>query len=349
MKQKYVIILLLIVLTIGFIWWLRPNGQSRLQNAEPNTDSSEGDSAFKASVEAEITNHVGHQLAGSKTNDFFQQRAEQMKLAGEDANDEWRTPIEFFGKVVDENDNPLAGSTISYSWNNLMGTQTSVFQSDTQGLFSLHNEQGKFLSVKASKEGYYEFKPQGEGFFYAGRNENFIADANNPIVFRLHKKGKAEPLIVSGRTVSISISGKPLELNLKTGQVVPVGQGDLMLEFVRTPLALTTNRHVFDWSLKITPRNGGLVTANGEFAFIAPDDGYRALEFIDMPVLLREKWMGRLTQQYFLKFSNGQYARVHIDLMPYNGSLKIDSFYNPAGSRNLEYDQAVQPKPTVSE
>ncbi len=349
MKKKGLIILLATVFVFGLFWLFRhkPANPIEKTDAEPTLMAGMTNPLNEAKQHASIAPQSSNTV--TEAEDFFAQREKEMKQAEDRANNEWRAPIEFYGRVVDETGNPIEDAKVAFGWNNLSGSLSREGQSDSQGLFSLQGEQGKFLSVKVSKKGFYEYKPQGEGFFYAGRNENFVPDANNPIVFRLHKKGNAEPLIVFGKTIPISISGKPLELNLKTGQITTVGQGDLLLEFVRTPLAQTTNRHVFDWSLRITPRNGELVAANREFDFVAPETGYQAAELIDMPVSLPEKWIGRLDRQYFLKFTDGKYARVHIDLMPYNGSLKIESFLNPSGSRNLEYDPAVQPKPAIYE
>lgn len=264
---------------------------------------------------------------------------------------EWRTPIEFYGKVVDENTNAVAGASVHFVWTDLSadGSSEKDATSDQDGLFSLSNVSGKNLIVRVSKEGYYAYQRFGVAFNYAGENQNFIPNVANPVIFQLKKKGEAEPLIMFAKTFSISISGKPLELNLKTGQTVPVGQGDLMLEFIRTPLEETTNRNFFDWSLKLTPRNGGLIASTREFDFVAPEHGYQPIDLIDMPVSLAAEWQGHLRRQYFLRFADGNYARIRFDLRPSNGSLKIESFLNPSGSRNLEFDPAVQPKPTTYE
>ena len=104
-----------------------------------------------------------------------------MKEALEDQA-EWRTPIEFYGEVVDENTNPVSGAKIDFDANDTSASGTSVFhtQSDANGLFSIKNIQGKILGVKVSKEGYYSYAPAvGLTFWYAGANQNWFLDVCN--------------------------------------------------------------------------------------------------------------------------------------------------------------------------
>lgn len=348
MNRKRLIILALFVIAI--LWWYsnrKPNVPT------PTYDANHPDMIAEDSKPSDNRTDANTHAAPMTAAEFTARQEENFRKltnAINEGKNEWRTPIEFFGKIVDENTNPVPDADIHFVWTNLSpeGSSETRTTSDTNGLFVLGNVTGKVLTVQVSKQGYYAYKSYPVGFFYAGENENFVPDASNPVEFRLHKKGKAEPIIVFARNIQISISGKPLELDLKTGQAVPAGQGDLTVEFFRTPLD-QAKRQVFDWSLKITPQNGGLVLSTREFDFLAPEAGYQPSELIDMPLSLGEKWQGRMNRQYFLKLADGNYARVHLDLRPSNGSLRIESFLNPSGSRNLEYDEAVQPKPTVHE
>ena len=70
----------------------------------------------------------------------------------------WQAPIEFYGKVVDENSNPVAKVNIHFSWYDIPakdGERTADTQSDSEGMFSLHGKHGPSLTVGFSKEGYY--------------------------------------------------------------------------------------------------------------------------------------------------------------------------------------------------
>ncbi len=281
----------------------------------------------------------------------FEQRMKEKAEGRERGLDEWRTPIEFYGKVVDENETPVQGTQIEFSCTDLSAAGNSYYRttSDAAGLFSLNNVQGKLLVVRnIEKEGYYVSKQNRNNFFYAGENENFIPDVGNPIVFRLRKKGQAEPLVVSEGIFSVSISGKLLEIDLKTGKATASGKGNLIVEFYRTPLDQTKGQ-IYDWSFQISVPGGGLALSTNEFDFLAAKGGYEPVGKIETPASLEKQWYGRFNRKYFIRFADGTYGRILVDLMSYNGSLKIESFINPSGSRNLEYNEAVQPKQTVSE
>ena len=219
-----------------------------------------------------------------------------------------------------------------------------------QGLFSLQGEQGKFLSIKVSKEGYYEYKPEGEGFFYAGRNENFVPDENNPVVFRLHKKRQAEPLIARefpgfAQIEQLRRDGTPVEIDLLQAKKVASG-GNLKMELWGDPIERTTNK--YKWKLRISVAGGGIIVNSEEFNFKAPESGYAPQILIDMPTT-SEHWTSNMKQKYFVKYADGNYGRIDFDFLARNGVYRILSFINTSGSRNLEYDEAVQPKPSVQE
>src|SRR6266481_8469900 len=73
------------------------------------------------------------------------------------AKSEWRTPIEFYGKVVDEGEAPVPNAQIDFSCNDVSATGTSNYRrtSDGNGLFSISRIRGKLLVVKVVKDGYY--------------------------------------------------------------------------------------------------------------------------------------------------------------------------------------------------
>ena len=91
-----------------------------------------------------------------------------------------------------------------------------------------------------------------------------------------------------------------------------------------------------------------LVASTKEFDFEAPVDGYHPFDEIDM---LASKSEGPKRKTHVL--SETQQWQLCADDICKNSRrrsfFEIESFLNPSGSRNLEYDEAVQPKPTVHE
>ena len=66
---------------------------------------------------------------------------------------DWKQPINFYGKVVDENRASVQGAGIHFSWNNLSpeGTAQADTKSDENGFFSLTERQGKRLYIEISR------------------------------------------------------------------------------------------------------------------------------------------------------------------------------------------------------
>ena len=112
----------------------------------------------------------------------------------------WQAPIEFYGRVVDENSNAISGVSVHFSWDEIPsenGERTTDTQSDSEGLFSLQGKHGPSLSVAFSKEGYYS-SHRGEVTFNYALGPNIISpDPQNPVIFLLHKKGQGVELITS--------------------------------------------------------------------------------------------------------------------------------------------------------
>src|SRR5436190_4368625 len=74
-----------------------------------------------------------------------------------DSKWEWKIPIRFYGRVVDENERPVAGVDVHFQWTDLSpkGTSVADSKSDAHGFFSLENVDGKSLLVRLLKPGYY--------------------------------------------------------------------------------------------------------------------------------------------------------------------------------------------------
>ncbi len=95
-----------------------------------------------------------------------------------DQQHDWKQPINFFGRVVDESDHSVPGAVAHFKWTDLSenGTSESSTESDSAGLFSLLGRKGKRMSVTVAKDGYYtplsermssyEYANPAEGLFW---------------------------------------------------------------------------------------------------------------------------------------------------------------------------------------
>ena len=137
-----------------------------------------------------------------------------------------------------------------------------------------------------------------------------------------------------------SIISIPTLMMFKGGQAAP-GAGQLKMEFWND--VTNRNARTFNWKLKLTVPGGGLIETQEGFPFQAPEGGYQLPLVIDMPAT-NKNWITDLRAKYYVHLPDGKYGRVEIDLMAYNGSIRVHSVVNPSGSRDLE---PLPPKPFV--
>ncbi len=264
---------------------------------------------------------------------------------------EWKTPIEFYGKVIDEHDQPVEGATIEVSWNGTIekygrdGVVHRTLNSNSSGLFSLTGVEGKGVTVRVTKKGYHNRKTWNNGSFeYAGFWEPIFIepDKNNPVVFQLVKRREAEPTYhLDGRIV---IQSPTLEthLDLLNKPVQRDAPSDLQVRITRAPDA--NHEKPFDWKIIIEGTHGSeLVESSEEFMTLAPNAGYKTRIEQDHKGLRSNQW--QKMRFYVRNTARGFYAAVELEVAlyyPFAGNkgagLMIVATINPKNSPNLEYD-----------
>ncbi len=268
----------------------------------------------------------------------------------EDHDWQWKMPITFYGKVVDEKGQSVERATIKFDWNDLSsrGTSFAETKSDVQGLFSLVGKNGKILGVKVFKDGYHTSREKNQpSFEYAAFWENNFheADTNNPVIFHLRKKGETEPLIYRQTLFGFSANGAPGYLDLMEGKNRKEQSGDIIVRLTRGP---KDEKGHFDWSVTFQAVDGGFLESTDEFMFVAPESGYQQSFEVKMSKD-DPQWRLELKKKFYVKSRAGKlYASVEVDIISqYNQEAAIDvkAFVNPFGSRNLEYDPEKQIKP----
>jgi hypothetical protein len=248
-----------------------------------------------------------------------------------------KMPIEFYGKVVDENNQPVGDATAKFSWTDLSdaGSTQSETQSDLNGRFSLNGVRGKFLSVSVEKVGYYSSKSDSFGFEYALFSDtNFYQpDSSNPVVFHLRKMGTAEPLIYREQEVKIAVGSQ--------ASVVLNQQAQLQINLLvnSKPIEKT-------WSASVTVNGGGLQPALDEFPFEAPTEGYQNSLTLDSQTPKPPTWVNLYEGGAFYIMAGQNFGRIELEMIPGKDWLRVKSWINPnPSSRNLEFDptQAIKP------
>lgn len=251
---------------------------------------------------------------------------------------EWQVPIDFYGKVVDERSNAVAGASVRFHWPEVPtenGSRTATTESDSAGLFSLHGKRGPSLTVWVSKQGYYASHGGQQGFSYAVGPEKYSADAQNPVVFELRRKGQGAELITSQNgiqtdlTVRVPKDNTPIRVDFVQKKAGASGQ--LEVSQSKPPW-----REATEWSFTLSIPDGGFVESSEEFQFEAPETNYQTT--VQLHFAKGEtNWRTRLKKSYYIAFGQPRrYGRVRVETDLSQESVFLTYAINPSGSRNLE-------------
>jgi hypothetical protein len=242
----------------------------------------------------------------------------------------WQAPIEFYGKVIDESSNAVAGANVVFHWMEIpddSGSKTATTESDVEGLFSLHGQRGPSLSVSVSKEGYY---PRKGGAQYGSlASSEFSPDPQNPVTFVLRKKGQGAELTTSQKVVRVPTDNTPVRVDLLEQKAGTSSQ--LEIRQVKPPWQEATN-----WSFRMSIPDGGLVENQDEFQFEAPETNYQPS--VEYHFTKSEtNWITQVTEQFYFTFGKPRkYGWLRIESNLGQETVFLTYAINPTGSRNLE-------------
>lgn len=251
-----------------------------------------------------------------------------------------QVPFEFYGKVVDETTQAVAGASVHFilsttsSDNGTLDVDTS---SVSDGSFSLTGKTGSQTSVDVWKAGYYEIKSLNQINFNPTGNGS---SQENPVLFHLRKKGAGADLITSQYGMakdfgfSTPLDGTPMRVDFFNRKVG--GEGQMEISAVK-PDRLKQER-ASEWSFKMSIPDGGFIEQNDEFPFEAPESGYQST--IDFHFKTNEPgWTETIHKSYYIVFGQPRkYGRIDIETMMYWGT-RLTYAINPDGSRYLEPKQ----------
>ena len=360
-NTRLVTLLAVAVLVVGAVIWWRHSRTTTGGEVAGTDEVSEIAPAEEGKSESPPRS-AARRVENSNTRDFGQASAEQeRKLAEmgvtpgmtkeemqqrlaywgraqrETVAEKWRKPIEFYGKVIDQHDQPVPGVQVHFVWTDTSanGSSEANQSTDAQGSFALSGTTGRLLQVWLSKDGYYVPKTNQNNFDYA---TGYMADPNSPVIFRLVKKGEGADLITSqhgmSSTLDFSVStpdGSPVRVdffNRKTGR-------DGQMEVSQNKPAYGQWQTATGWSYRLAIPDGGFVATSNEFPFEAPASGYQPV--VEFKFQKGEPgWTERINKTFYIVFGNPRkYGRIHVETTMTTGTI-LEYAVNPNGSRNLE-------------
>jgi len=313
-------------------------GQQSSAAPEPTQPRQQAPNNVAAQVPG--TAAAGSQPAGSS--------AEKLEQALRSRN----VPIDFWGRLLDQNDAPIAGGTVQVRvrrWGTVPGLATlsdadkHAVETGADGMFHIAGVTGDVLAVeRIHKEGYVLSPKADRSFNYLNRDA-YLPDEHNPYIFRMWKLAASQPLKTTHASKLIPYDGRSVWIDLADGRIMEgdASQGDLRITLKRSPLEIEANRREpFDWHATITASSGGVVASTDEFMYLAPTEGYKESLELSMP-RTATNWTAIKQVPLYVKGRGGQlYGRVTLEFrVDYSGprtGFTIDAAANLNGSPSLQ-------------
>ena len=322
MSKNRIIIGVALVLVLGIlVWWfIGPRPVEPPKQVKSTTQSGTNQ-----------TSMATQQPVSESSRDQNEQPSVGIDL--ENPDNWWKAPISFYGRVVDEKDQPVPEAKALITWTDESpkgNSEREVF-SDPQGFFSISGIRGKNLGVHVSKEGYYTSRIQRTYFEYAGTGPIFVPDPRNPFIFRLRKKGEMPPLVVYELEIPIKL-GEKVRVNLADGNLDPKN-GQLEIELLENVNGKRDEDN--KWALRLSVVDGGILLSTDEYPFTAPETGYQVSLEVNLESKKPPTWNGMVGSEFFLRTKDG-YGRIILKMIIGNSFFRLATFFNPTGSRNLE-------------
>ncbi len=327
--------------SVGLCWWIWHAFHRAVPgNVEPTSP-----------VSAEVSSSTNSPTAG-------QQQVGQATSVGKGKGDRAaeilvmtsRTPISFYGRVVDQHHAPVSGVKVEASVHVVTSfmqehREKYVTATDADGRFQYVGLHGQDLAINLAKEG-YQFKSNLKSYEYSGltpENQRHHPDPAAPVIFEMWKRQGSVPLISGDKFFKVKADGSPFTIDLMKGSIHEGRgvEGDLIV-LVNQPPGVARGTH-FDWSFTVEAiGEGGVEAISSEYPNEAPLDGYRAQIVCGLKANDGD-WSNVRHEKFFVKSRNGnQYSRVDVDVHANyqgNAALSISYLVNPSpGSRNLEFD-----------
>ena len=284
---------------------------------------------------------------------------------------DFQIPIEFYGLVLDQYDKPIPGAGVSASWLVYDHSVKKELDADQNGRFCITGERTTcIMRVGVGKLGYEQMGwKSASGFelldFY---NPNYYyTTPEKPFVFRLWKFENAEPMYrhriylpdqpMDGTIAWFNLEKIcPITSSQEKRHICPASDGEIGFSAtLGEKLADSTNMNCgYTFTVYAAPGGGiALGNKNDEMMFQAPDDCYKPSVAYVQPAAARgSQYAPFYSCRFYLKTPTGRYAAVTVKAVMHNTSsaattqLSASIYYNPSGSRNLQFDytKMIEPK-----
>ncbi|HXI72513.1 MAG TPA: hypothetical protein VNN22_19390 [Verrucomicrobiae bacterium] len=333
--------LITVALFLIFIWFLRkpslaPSDKEQEIVAQPNEQASIQNSGHQIESNTPSTD-----VPLTREEQDNRARIEQTKREMSNWTRLWRTPLLYYGKVVDESDQPIPGVQISYNGGSANESLTEETRNegsvttDERGIFKIDGLYGIGLMFELSHSNYYPYPDNSTGFNVRSRPRDGVVEDSeaHARIFRMHSKGHPVPLLFRSGGFHAPHDGSTTNYPLRGNTRAEI-LGQLQIQGWS---GLRSDTNSYDWKVQLNLPNGGIIETTNNFDFIAPETGYAGS--VNFEVGGSES----TRKIFFLRLPTGYVRFKLLVIMGKDMFVTADYYFNPDGSRNLEPNQVIYP------
>jgi hypothetical protein len=339
MQKNYkhiLLILVCLILAVSFLWHHR----------NPQASSGEPLSQNHTKIQSAVTNISTAQSASNVVKQTASivpsptNRVEMLKRALESKN----VPIDFYGRVVDQDSNSLSDVKIKVSVRHWQMTASDLSRTipierrtDVNGRFKIDGATGDAFDIEYVQKAGYEIEPTKNSF------GSSAGSFENPVVFKMWRSDIKEPLVAGAKFFKLVSDGQNYIIDFIKGEIFLESrgaEGDLSVWINKTEPKVGQK---YDWSFSIQADSGGLYEESNPYSamYLAPDGNYTNT-FNGSFFASDQHWGNAIAgKRFYINTRNGKmYGRIEIEVYPSYGNTGEGRFWikyavNPTGSRIL--------------
>jgi hypothetical protein len=251
--------------------------------------------------------------------------------------------INFYGLVVDQDNNPVPEVLINYDLGGKYlapGSGQGQINTDDKGKFNIDDGKGFNIYFRnMSKPGYqYRFSDDGGSSvpFYTINNSQWDKTSKkHPYIFKLWRVDRYPDVVVDGYNI------RPTHDQLHhTIDFLSFGKAIVKKGLVEGDIQITVDKNSTEKGfIKIEAINGGLQECDELYPFLAPEEGYSPSLEYSIPYRPHFKDFEDFERKYYFKSRNGElygYLAIRVN-MNFNEDYRIylNYSYNKEKGRDL--------------
>jgi hypothetical protein len=255
-------------------------------------------------------------------------------------------PISFYGRVVDQDNNPLQGAVVDFLVTTIpmipipWGPSEKIIvtcATDQNGLFSLEGKRGSGLNITGlAKQGYREsgYYPQASVRCEPHDPQRHIPERNKPVEFMMIRDDlpKAEEVLSRQLLLNWNAENTTIDFGSTIGK----------LEFTASRIGRDANDTTkkFEWEVKMKAIGFTMTKLQSKNERMAPREGYSSMGRVGFSPD-KQTWKHQTEESYAIQTNNGAYGLMKLSVYGDGNdggvSGRVTVYLNKSGARNIDH------------